>query len=552
MNKNVTLLLTIFIIISSLKIAISRFISVPTMFSDEYFYFKMAHDLFFEHAITSSSYPPMYSLIISPAFLSGNGYSAYFFAKVINSFLSTAIIFPSFLIVREFLSSKKAVLISLLIAFIPSHFVSSFYILSENLFYLLFLTSFYCIYKTIQKKTFAWSFGAGLLISLTILTKFSGIALIIVLFFAFFYALVKKETDTAKLILVPCIMAISSLGLWLLRNFSLNGFGLPSALGVYAAEITHPHFSLASFLIWLVLYAGIIILSLFFIPFFYNIKSIDFAMKSKNKNLLLFNVLLILITIITIIIASNHSAGSVIKSQTSLPWLTGRAIGRYVCCLLPLFIINGFIGFKNNKTKIESKLILAALIIVTLISSQLVFFQLLPINNSDLSWLGAAFLALNKLTSNIAAISIIFAAALMCMFYFSFKISDKINFSKFFAGMLCLFLFTNVLAIGVTYYRSEKIWQPLEQTQLGLWLSENSDSDSVLLIDKRDCNEYDLRNIRTLCSKNNGANLIGFWFNGKILIGDNIKDADFIVSEHDFNLSILKETANEIRIYDAK
>ena len=553
MNKNSVLLLTIFLAVSSLKIIISQFIQVPTMFSDEYVYFKTAHDFFFGNTIASSVYPPLYSILISPAFLAGNGYSAYFFAKVINAFLTTAVIFPSFFIARGFLNSKKSVLVSILVAFIPSHFVSSFSIMSENLFYLLFLVSFYFIYKTIRQKSFAWGVAAGLLAGLTTLTKFSGIILVIVMFFAFLYALVKKEIGNAKLVLIPLVISSLLAALWLFRNFLSGKFEITSTLGSYAMEITHPSFSLASFVTWTVLYTGILVLSLFFILFFYNIKSAGFAIKSQNEYLLLFNVLLILTAIVTIIVAANHAAVSAVKSSTSLPWtITGRAIGRYIYCLLPLFIINGFVGFTNNKTKIESKSILTVLAVITLISSQLVFFQMLPINNSNLSWLGVMALALNKLTSNITIISITFAVILLCMLYFSFKISYKINFSRLFVGILFLFLLTSALAVGVTYYRSEKIWLPLEQTQLGIWLSENSDHSSVLLIDKRDCSTYDLRNADTLCSKNDGSNLIGFWFNGKVMVSDTFENADFIASKHDFNLPVLKETKSGIKIYEAR
>ena len=148
LTKKIVLLYLLFVIV---KITLSYFIPSISAFSDEYYYAKLARSFFFEqgfsiHGIKVMFYQPLYPIIISLSYIFKDMELVYFAMKAINAIVSTLVIIPSYLLAKEFLDDKKSILAAMLISLAPPMFSFSPYIMAENLFYPLFMFSFYFIY----------------------------------------------------------------------------------------------------------------------------------------------------------------------------------------------------------------------------------------------------------------------------------------------------------------------------------------------------------------------------------------------------------------------
>ena len=159
----------IIVVISIFKILLSLAITTPSIYTDEYIYFKNAQSLFqsFDislHGMATGIYPPLYSIVLSIAFIFNDANLAYFIVKIINAFLSTLIVVPAYLLAKEFADKKKSLFTAAIIGILPMNLVFSSFIMAENLFYTLYLTSLYLIFKSFNESTIKYSIMAGIFI----------------------------------------------------------------------------------------------------------------------------------------------------------------------------------------------------------------------------------------------------------------------------------------------------------------------------------------------------------------------------------------------------
>ena len=177
-------LLLAFIILAVIKIVFSAFILAPSMFNDEYLYAKKAQSFlsngnFLVHG-QEFPYSFVYPIIISIAYIAKDMGLVFFLMKLMNVLLSGLIIVPAWLLAREFLDEKKAFMTSLLVSCLPGVFAFSGFILSENLFYTIFLFSIYFIYKSFTSQKYFFGILAGIFIALSSLVKNTGLVLLLV------------------------------------------------------------------------------------------------------------------------------------------------------------------------------------------------------------------------------------------------------------------------------------------------------------------------------------------------------------------------------------
>ena len=385
-----------FIIIVILKTILAAFIPTLSAYSDEYFYAKMARSLFNSqtlaiHGKEVGFYPPLYPLFLSVSYIFKNMEIVYFFMKLSNAIISSLIIIPAFLIGKNITSEKNAFLASLVIGILPSTFAITPYLLSENLFYVLVLTSIYFVYKAVQTEEVKYGWITGVFISLAILTKWSAIILIpIPLSLALWNSIIEKNKFKIYLSIISrsylTILLIT--GLWLLRNARLFGFSLNGIFGSNLVNditsVTRVESFLPSLITWIISYAGYLLIAsgiIFGLLAVFGLK--NFIGTSLKKGLF---ARLALITIgFFILVGANHSTGSILYSSP-LPWLTGRPIGRYIDTVLPIVILLAFMVFDQVKS-LSGSLIIGSSIFAAF-SSILTFAPLFPSNNISLSWLG--------------------------------------------------------------------------------------------------------------------------------------------------------------------
>jgi hypothetical protein len=515
---------------------LSYFIPAPSAFADSYVYTKMARSFFYflnfdMHGITTHHFPPLYPIILSIAYLFKDMQIVYLVMKILNAFLSSLIILPSWLIAKEFISEKKALISAILISLIPSNFSFTGYLMSENLFYPLFLFSIYFIYKSFTTLDLKYKFLAGLFIGLSFLTRNIGILLFGIVSLMVLFKFKKKNLwilMTGLIVILP----------WIIRNGLLFGFNLASLLSIKNATTTGNIFTpegLLAFLAWILLYIGFLVLAsgvLFPLSSFSFFKT---ALKNKKTQVLF---LLFLLTIGLYILAFSRYNATIVLYETSFNWLTGRPLGRYIDVLLPLIFITGFIGFKFPLR--INKIYLTLLALILAFSSQLIFFPLFPINNMSLVWLGL----LTYVSKPLLLITLFFPPLPFILYY----ITKKLNRNFLIALFMLFFLSLSLINYGINYTNSKTYWYEGDQMQMGLWLNENIPRDLNILFDERDCTKIITKTNQGLCN----PSLIpaGFWVNNNIQIGDvfNPQNANLIISKHNLNHPLFKEF-KDVKIY---
>lgn len=149
--------------------------------SDGFHYWSMARQLFSGSLdiVNNHHYPPLYPLSISLAFITGERHSL-MAISIINIFLSSAVLFPVYLIAKSLLSKNTAFLISVITAINPFQWVYPAFPASENLYYMLFFWILFFVYEQPKNKKYStlWNVITGLLIGLSWITRYQTLPLI--------------------------------------------------------------------------------------------------------------------------------------------------------------------------------------------------------------------------------------------------------------------------------------------------------------------------------------------------------------------------------------
>ena len=563
-------IIILYLIIVIIKIALAYFIPAPSAFSDNYGFAKDARNFFYHgsfmiHNIVSTR-PPLYSAILSISYIFKDMNFVYFFMKVINALVSSLIIFPAWLLSREFFNKKKTTLLTIMIAVLPAHFSFTFFLMTENLFYPLFLFSIYFIYKSFVEESYKWDILAGIFIGLAYLTKIHALILPLAVIFVFLFKLFKKDWKEIGKKIIMAFFFLITISPLLIKNGLIFGWNKYLLFGAYGEHLertidavsgnTFSFFLL--FFFWFIFYLGYLMMASGFIFFVANF----LAFKNyNNEKAFIFSILSFLSVILLVFLADRHSKVGISEYQTIFSNLIGNAriIGRYVEVVIPLILINGLLGFKYLQKK--SKIYIIPLIILVF-SSQLVFFQLFPINNMSLAWLGVLKFIFDSLLykkiifesvfSHLS--SIIFLVLLVALFLFTIYLQRKVQIKKLLYIFIIFFSLVSLLNFMIIYYNSYTYWYTSESMQLGMWFNKYDPQISTVLFDKRDgCKIYkkDQTCIYNPFKTNSSATVIGFWMNDDIKIGsvDNLENIDYVVSKHKLDLPLLKETNSEIFLY---
>ncbi|MBI2667378.1 glycosyltransferase family 39 protein [Candidatus Woesearchaeota archaeon] len=563
-------LIIAFTIIFLLKAILSYFILAPSEFADGYIYSKIARGVFFSQELSvhgiSIDHLPLYPILLSISYVFNDMNNVYIAMKVINAFISSLIIFPAFFLAKEFLSTKKSFLFSILISVLPANFAFSPYIMTENLFYPLFLTSIYFIYKSFQENKMKYDLLASLFIGLSFLTRALTFVLIIVVGALFIYKIIirdyKLKEFLMKLVyyLIPFLLVVSP---WIIRNLFLFNNELGIISNHYLTKsfaLPRPaHILILFTLVWTILYFGFMMLSSGVIFPLMHLKAIKKFFEDKKLFLLLLISYISLGAVILVI--SRYNAGTA-ASNDILFRLYGRPLGRHLDVILPLIILLGVISttFYN---KIKENLFIP-LIITTLsllFSIRLVFFPLFPLNNLSLAWVGTLKYLIDFVFYGRQSTEIIFSMASFIIFIIIFLLipiiifilhkKDMLKINNVMKFFVVFFLLVSLLNYGLTYYNSN-IWYNGEQMQLGLWFNDYNPEISNILIDERDCTRKISKDDQSsLCEPSKSSTIIGFWMNDNIIIGDvsNLKSKDFVITKHNLNLELVKESKSGIKIY---
>ena len=546
MNKYLKILLCIFLAIFLIKLVLAELVPSPTMFADEYVYSKLARSFFYSqefsvHGMASNSYPPLYPMLLSTAYFAKDMQLVYFFMKLINVLISSLIIFPAYLLAKEKLSSRDSVFAAIIVSVFPANFAFSQFVMAENIFYFLFLSAFYLLYKSFDSQKLKYCILAGVFIAMAVLAKVIGLALLVLAMLAVVYLWFKKTRSLNFIAIL--IIPLLAYGAWALRNVIVFSASANGVLGSYST-VLYNNVSLPAFAVWLSLYFAYFLLA--------GALILPLAFLYSEKRDLLWKLTMMLTIIVIVFLAERASVGA-IKSQTMLSWLGGRPIGRYADMAVMPLLVSGFIALKQGFK--QSKLIAVACIVSLLAASQLVYFSLFPANNISLTAFGAFSFLLNLLNFNSIAKAVIFAALLLGVFAAALLMLKRTSARRIAAMAVLFFILTSLLAYSVSYYNSANYWQGTAPAQAGHWLGGVAGSTATILFDVRDCSNRDIKNTNALCAEQTHSSITGFWINSEILFADptiETRSADYIVSQHELALERFKDFPNNIHIYKLK
>ena len=557
-KRPIASIIIFYAIIVLIKILLAFFIKTPVEFADGYLYAKIARDIYqFDSgslaAIAQLGYPPFYPALLAPAYAFGNMPAVYFTMKIINALISALIVFPVFFLAMEFLNSRKSMFITGLIALSASNFNISNYIMAENLFYPLSIFSIYFIYKSFKENKVTYYIISGILVSLAIMTKVIGFALIPVVFLAYLF-FKKRLYLKAKniflhyfamvVILIPFIVNIviklsnktaeeSSSSIYYILLNGLIKNSLPSKiLGYLNWSLFH--------LSYLFLATGVLF-SVYFIIGLIKKKEIGF----EEENLKLLYFLTIILTVITIFGIITAFYGFAAGASNV------RIVGRYFANLLPLIFLLGYISFEKtefNQKKIRILLIVVCLVLlVSLFATNFLYSQLFPLNNQDVAYIGLVkyvitnFLHLS-LNYSLLAYSSVFLI-LISLFYFRDNKKHLIYLA------VLIILLNSIIAYSITYYNSSQ-WSKSEQYELAIWMNKYDPQTSKILIEESSNGKInrELQSLNEKTRKSGFISYIGFWLNDELYFEKSTEKMDYRITKEKLDKELLYETSGKLKI----
>lgn len=176
-----------FCILVLLKILLSLRFHSPWIFPDEAIYANMAADI---SGSAHQNLPPAYPFVISIAYLfSENKIDVYHMVLLINSLLSSLIIFPSYFILNKYCPDDFSFMGAITIATLPAVTLYSFVIMTENLFIPLFMFSLWFLLEAYEKRNLFWIFLAVASAFLLFFSRHNGIFMLVAMAISLAYYL---------------------------------------------------------------------------------------------------------------------------------------------------------------------------------------------------------------------------------------------------------------------------------------------------------------------------------------------------------------------------
>lgn len=514
-------IIIIYFLFLAIKIMVTQLYIFPSVSFDSYQYLKMSNSFFNAEnflidGLPSHKYPPLYPILISPSHIFTDAILVNRTILLINSVVSTLIIFPAYFLSKEFLKTKESIIVSIIILMLPMNFVFSFLIFSENLFFPAFLCSIYFLYKSLTTEQTKYIVATGFFIGLCILTKYSAFAAIpaifLIVLICYFFKYYNSEKPDLKwlflsikhwalLSLISVIMIIP----WLYRNYSLFDSSVSGVIGYesffqMADESILQITSIAGqssttteiltqsgvqynifidLLIQVIIHHGFIILASGIIFFIIGLKLFYKSFTSKNINTFIFGAITFITVEFFIVMTAVHNL------SCTIIW---RLNGRYIEAALPLVIIFGIIAYtKCNLPKNFTKTLL--------LISWPIFFMAPTIWESYDNRMSISYLILvkEKYVSMIPSIGDFFSnniALFKILMFIFLLVIFVIIFKKYTKKALVMFSFLLILSAcicpTVIIMNTRNRSTITNEYALGTWINENTKgADDLLIFDKQ-------------------------------------------------------------------
>ncbi|MHC1784656.1 MAG: ArnT family glycosyltransferase [Anaerolineaceae bacterium] len=358
---------------------LSRTAYGPVHQGDEDRYWNMAYEMYKGIFSLKNNYnqPPLYPLFILPAFIF-YPHGAYSAVKLLNAIYFTSVIFPSYFLLRKFLSKNLNLCICAAILFNPAQIVIPRLVLSENIFFPLLMWTLYFsftnIFKAESKNKIIENIIFGILLGSLVLSRYIAIAVIP----AFLIVWWLKPGENQKVLIhfsinkfIQLLQVILPLALIIVVWVNIGiqqGLTIKQVLGFSIAADSDP-FQLTGYrlLMWTVFYLSyfVLISAPVLSILLFGLVNIRRGNQSIEEQRLVLS--LILIAASFLIACIRHSWSSGYNYPEPL-----KVQGRYVLYFGPLFLITAFILIQ--KIKSLGKIVkVKTVVIIHLISLGLIF-----------------------------------------------------------------------------------------------------------------------------------------------------------------------------------
>lgn len=340
------ILWAIFIVSVLVKILFVLPVKGPSILNDEVYYKAMGEIIHSGEFYNSSQYPLGYPLFISFSFF----FKDHFFLviQILNVLVTSSLVFIVWKVCRLFLSEKNSLICTFISILMPFHYIYPKYIMSENLYFPLFVLTIFYLFKSAGTKKNKDIIIFGCLLGSLQLTRHITVSILPILLLIwcidFYYkdSKLRFRLDTFLLkklwiVLVTYLIVYSP---WLV-SCNINGFTLKQTLGFSIGNISKPSKDIATsseFVKWIVLYFSYIVLMVS--PFITNLIAVIETLFRKKFSTIEFK-----FVILTILITGGLSFAAVRHS-----WRAGYnypipayIIGRYIMYISILWLINSFI-----------------------------------------------------------------------------------------------------------------------------------------------------------------------------------------------------------------
>jgi len=314
-------------------------------------YFNTMQDLkgriFLYSAYEQTTHQPfLYALSLMPTLFIQN--HSFDLIKVMNSILTSSVIFPVYLMAKQILNRKSTFAIVIITSILPFQFLLPIRLLSENLYLPIFFWAVYMVYCSPNdpKYRLQWDILTGVILGLLYLTRFITLALIPFFLLAWWvkpFGSIKKisEISIQKILHLAtvCLFILLTFSPWIAINIR-NGFDIRYAVGFGIAQNTNiDQLSIGNLLKWLIFYLGYFVLlaAPFLNLLFLLNKNREYPESTKR-----WFFLALLLTFGFLAAVTRHSWRAWYNHPIPL-----QIMGRYVIYLTPIFLITAFLSFSS-------------------------------------------------------------------------------------------------------------------------------------------------------------------------------------------------------------
>ena len=496
-------LISVFIAFVFIKSILSLFFT-PVQWSDEYVWYNVASEIFksnYGELVQPYHYYPIgYPAILSVANLfSGEKEIVYHIMLIINSILTSSILFPSFYILKRYIPGIQAFLGSILIAVLPTVMLYNFILMTENLFVPLVVFSVWVLLESFERNSIVWDIFAGISIFYLYFTRdTTGVVFIVAFIVAQVFFLLTSGPETRvrnlknkAILLLIIVIPLSSWMLYkvflskqstyfFMDEFIKSFFHLfsetSSLLSFFTLFLYHiDYLVLSSYILFFVM-AGIIIIASLVRSDYGNFNRSMHHFFSETNNALRS----VMMYFLTFSIGLQVINVAYIISDPELTSYYGFIQGRYIYPVVPVLFIFGIIGFyllynNGNPGRWMPKTLSILSIPLVLLSAYVIpFIKPTIVNNYSLIYV-------SYLTDNLGIIInfVLLTGIFVIIPLYLLKVRDSNFPGKF---LVYFILLTLVLSLPTYELQLKKVESENNVNQIAKYLQKHDTPDTITLM----------------------------------------------------------------------